>query len=317
MLVVAGVVVLVGAPVLFIVTQEPWLGLDLAGGLRITLLADIESLDPDEHQDWEQGAAQEVIRILEERAQAGLGVQEATVFRKGEDRFVVELPGFTDEQDARDLLRSSGRVDFYWARTVTTFRDDGVTLLRQGRYDHLIITDADEEQVDVFYRRGSADPIVEKSAEWDRMIESWEKILDGEHLAKATPRLDPISSTGDHLINLQFDGEGTRIMGLWGRRVLNRNEWLVAIIDQEIITFARVMRGNLFSRGQSQLTGQFTAKEAKYTANLLNAGTIPVDLSIEDTSRVHPTIGKILFAGAIAFAVVVGVLYLLLGDRKK
>ncbi|MCH8274238.1 MAG: hypothetical protein IH851_05560, partial [Armatimonadetes bacterium] len=113
------VAVLVGASILFNVTQEPRLGLDIAGGLRFTILADIESLNPDELQQWPQ-RAQDVIRTLERRAQAGLGVQEATVFKKGDDRFVVELPGFTDEQEARDLLRASARMDFYWARTVTT-----------------------------------------------------------------------------------------------------------------------------------------------------------------------------------------------------
>ncbi len=160
----------------------------------------------------------------------------------------------------------------------------------------------------MFYRRGAQDPIDKELPEWDQMIESWEKILDGEHLASAAHRQDP-GSPGGYLIDLQFDADGARIMGRWGRKVLNQNEWLVAIRYEEIITFARVLQGNLFSGGRSQLTGSFTLAEAQKTANLLNAGAIPVDLSIEDLSRVNPTIGKqgldqILFAGAVAFAVI-------------
>lgn len=297
MLFVVGLVVLSGV---IIWREKVRLGLDVAGGLRFTIRANTEALTPEERQNWEQSAL-EVVRILERRAQTALGVVEASVFRKGEDRFIVELPGFTDEQEARDILQTSARMDFYWAKTVSTE-------YTQRAYQYAEERDAQGNPVSVFYKRGSDKRITreETPKEWEELIQSWDRVVEGKHLVQAIP--EPWKVT-EYVVLMRFDPEGARALQSWGRRVLNRREWLVAVMDKNIITFARVEDGNTFERGETVLHGNFSANEAKRIADLLNAGAIPVDLAIEDISRVNPTIGQfgldqIKLAGLASFLII-------------
>lgn len=94
---------------------EPRMGLDVKGGFRFTIRADLP-----EGQTLTEEQANRIIGILEGRAQTALGVAESTVTRRGENRFVVELPGFTDEGEAREVINTSARLEFYWARNVVT-----------------------------------------------------------------------------------------------------------------------------------------------------------------------------------------------------
>lgn len=94
---------------------EPRMGLDVKGGFRFTIRADLREGETLSEED-----AAQIIGILEGRAQTALGVAESTVTRRGEKRFVVELPGFTDEGEAREVINTSARLEFYWARNVVT-----------------------------------------------------------------------------------------------------------------------------------------------------------------------------------------------------
>ncbi len=77
------------------------LGLDLQGGSRITLQADVSGLKVDDTQiDEGLNAAKS---IVENRINP-FGVSESTIVRSGKDRLVVELPGVS-AQTARDITR--------------------------------------------------------------------------------------------------------------------------------------------------------------------------------------------------------------------
>ena len=77
------------------------LGLDLQGGSRITLQADVSGLKVDDTQiDEGLDAAKS---IVENRINP-FGVSESTIVRSGKDRLVVELPGVS-AQTARDITR--------------------------------------------------------------------------------------------------------------------------------------------------------------------------------------------------------------------
>ena len=85
---------------------ETKLGLDLQGGLRVEYQAQpVGSKAP--------GAGDlEVIRqIMENRVNAS-GVSEPQVTTQGSDRIVIELPGVSDPQAIRDLVKQTGRLDF-------------------------------------------------------------------------------------------------------------------------------------------------------------------------------------------------------------
>lgn len=294
--------VLVGLSVLVNSTVDPRLGLDVAGGIRFTIRAELDRLSPDERtgEAWVQKANQ-TVQILERRASQSLGVSEANVYRKGSDKFIVELPGISNEVEARQILTTSARLEYYWARNVSTDLDLG------RPYVHDPDKRVDPQRS--FTRRGSSEPIEPRSEEWRRMFERWDLITTGDMLLGAEAELAPNSSSNYQIV-MTFKGEGIESLNAFLSRNLNKKEWIAAVMDDQIVSFAEVQDG--FTRvtgGQMLLTGSFTYAEAKGTADLLNAGALPVDLVEENITSVLPSIGRqalsqILIAGLISFAVI-------------
>src|SRR5213595_1612371 len=82
------------------------LGLDLQGGLRVEYQAQQVGDKIPRPEDME------VIRqIMENRVNAS-GVSEPLVTTQGSDRVVIELPGVSDPNAIRDLVKQTGRLDF-------------------------------------------------------------------------------------------------------------------------------------------------------------------------------------------------------------
>src|SRR4051794_30205220 len=85
---------------------ETKLGLDLRGGLRVEYQAlPVEGKAP-RPEDLE------VIRQIMENRVNATGVSEPQVTTQGSDRIVIELPGVSDPQAVRDLVKQTGRLDF-------------------------------------------------------------------------------------------------------------------------------------------------------------------------------------------------------------
>ena len=86
------------------------LGLDLEGGLRVTL-----EVEPEEGQEVTE-ADLEVTRDVIERRVAGIGVNEPQVRSEiagdGSRRIIVEVPGVSDQAQVRSLVGSTGRLQF-------------------------------------------------------------------------------------------------------------------------------------------------------------------------------------------------------------
>jgi preprotein translocase subunit SecD len=86
------------------------LGLDLKGGIRVTLVAEPESNEPITDADMETA------RTIIERRVAGIGVSEPQVRTEvggdGSQRIVVEVPGVGDPDQVRRLVGSTGQLQF-------------------------------------------------------------------------------------------------------------------------------------------------------------------------------------------------------------
>jgi len=86
------------------------LGLDLQGGLRVTLLAESSGDDP--ITDDQMETARDII----ERRVAGIGVSEPQVRTEtagdGSRQIVVEVPGVSDQDQVRSLVGSTGQLQF-------------------------------------------------------------------------------------------------------------------------------------------------------------------------------------------------------------
>ncbi|MBD3422743.1 MAG: protein translocase subunit SecD [Chitinivibrionales bacterium] len=87
------------------------LGLDLQGGMRLVLEIDRSKLSEDAKKD----VLDRAYTIIENRIN-GLGVAEPSIQKQGKDRIIVELPGLSDEQTAKEVLGSTAQLEFKLVR---------------------------------------------------------------------------------------------------------------------------------------------------------------------------------------------------------
>ena len=87
--------------------QAMKLGLDLRGGMRLVLQVDKSNLNPDESRD----AVDRAKEILRNRVDQ-FGVAEPVIAVQGGDRIVVELPGISDPDRARELIGRTALLEF-------------------------------------------------------------------------------------------------------------------------------------------------------------------------------------------------------------
>ena len=108
------------------------LGLDLKGGLRVTLEAEPASDAPITDEDIE------LARDIIERRVAGIGVTEPQVRTEtagdGSRRIVVEVPGVSeaDQDQVRALVGSTGQLQFIDPQGQTLQRDQDITALLEA-----------------------------------------------------------------------------------------------------------------------------------------------------------------------------------------
>ena len=81
------------------------LGLDLQGGVRLLYQADLEG-----HEDKVQ-AMNGAIGVIERRINV-LGVSEPVINKMGEDQILIELPGVSETEKAKELIGLTALLEF-------------------------------------------------------------------------------------------------------------------------------------------------------------------------------------------------------------
>ena len=125
--------------------------------------------------------------------------------------------------------------------------------------------------------------------------------LTGKDLKKASVTFNP--QTGQPQVALQFSKEGTKKFAEITKR--NVGKIVGIFLDDQPITLPRVNEPIL--NGQAVISGDFTLEEAKNLVIQLNAGALPVSLTIIQQQRIGPTLGqesvrRSAIAGAIGLA---------------
>lgn len=240
------------------------LGLDLSGGTHLLYKADIAALGGSDPTD-----AMNVLRGVIERRVNLFGVSEPTVQTQTstiatgttEHRLSVELPGVTDVSQAIALIGQTPFLEF----KVQSDEPQKVTVDKDG------VLSFNQEQN--FVPTG----------------------LTGKYLAKAF--LEFNQNTGEPTVSLQFNDEGAKLFEDITRKHVGK---VVAIyLDNEVIS-APVVR-EAITGGKAQISGSFTPEEARTLVGRLNAGALPVPISLIATETIGATLGgKAVDAGMYA-----------------
>nr|HPN73390.1 hypothetical protein [Candidatus Omnitrophota bacterium] len=83
------------------------LGLDLQGGMHLVLEVDVSKLEPNAAKD----APQRAIEVIRNRIDQ-FGVLEPVIHLQGENRILIQLPGITDRDRAKDIIGKTAHLEF-------------------------------------------------------------------------------------------------------------------------------------------------------------------------------------------------------------
>lgn len=128
--------------------------------------------------------------------------------------------------------------------------------------------------------------------------------LTGNDLQQTSVTFD--SSTGSPQVQLVFTPEGTKKFADITKR--NVKKRVAIVLDNQVIEAPNV-NGPILT-GNAVITGGFTTEQAKQLSVELNAGALPVPLSVLEQQSIGPTLGslsltKSLFAGVLGFIIIV------------
>ena len=131
--------------------------------------------------------------------------------------------------------------------------------------------------------------------------------LTGKDVQRASVDFDP--QTGQPIVSLQLkSGEPTKKFAEVTSRINKEGSRLLVTLDQDIV-FGPATVSNPITDGKAVLQGNFTTADARKTEKLINAGALPVSVSLVEQRTVGASLGqesiaKSLVAGIIGLTVV-------------
>jgi len=301
------------------------LGLDLVGGLRVLLQAELPpgSFTPSDLQQ----AANNVARRVN-----ALGVGEATVQVVGGDRILVELPGASDCRSAIDTIQQTALLEFVdfsglrgqaeqlvGHRVLTTEQ-----VLEQQRAE-VGITPTPETTAEATPEstaeatpestpeatpestpeaapaatsgtastnpcEGATTTQVEETPRPNPLTnQPFQTVITGAELQAAAAQFGSASRTpqASWFIQFQLKPEAADAFGSFTGSHIGEP---MGIVLDGVLLSAPIIQSQLTTGGV--ITGNFTEQEAKQLALQLRSGALPIPLRVESAERVGATLGQ-------------------------
>lgn len=279
------------------------LGLDLVGGLRVLLKAD---LPPGQYsgEDLRQ-TANNVSRRID-----ALGVSESTIqVLEGSGRILVELPGVHDSCQAIQTIQQTALLEFVDFSNVAGRTGDFVNqkILTTGQVEIQQQREAANASGDAAATdestRSQTSSTSSVSQECEVAItnvdgsssevlvdpttrQPFDTVMTGAGLRAAAALFDQ-QPGGGWLIQFDLNEEGSAVFGPFTRNHINQP---LAIVLDGLVLSAPVIQSELPTGGV--ITGNFTEEEAKTLALQLRSGALPIPLSVETTENVGASLGQ-------------------------
>ncbi len=230
------------------------LGLDLQGGVHIVYQADLSSVAPGGEADAIKG----VVAVLENRINP-LGVTEPLIQKQGNDRILVELPGLSITDKEKESLSRVTQLEF----------GELVTGNETAKWEN---------------ERGKWKPAT-------AVINGEEKELTSRYFKENTfidrDNLDRIE------LHFDWDKEGSQLSEAITGRLIDKPlgifEGDSALLGEDGFPIAPTVQSVITDRGV--ITG-LSLNDATRLSRQLNAGRLPVPLSIIYDQTVSPILGS-------------------------
>lgn len=227
-------------------------GLDIQGGVSVNLSA--TTLDG---SDVTQDQMDEAQAVITSRVNSS-GASAASVQQQGSNSFLVQVPGAEDSQSIIDTLSTTGVLEF--VRVDAIEDEDVVKLIQQG---------------------------IEGMNLKDENIK-YTAFMDGNNVSNVT--VDRPQGSADYAVNLTLDSEGTSEFADVTSELVSTKGQIAILLDGKVECAPAVQ--SAITGGQVQITGNYTSQEANDLKAIINSGSLPVSLNIDQSSIVGPTLGQ-------------------------
>jgi len=239
-------------------------GLDLQGGLRVLLEADLPS-----ETDVTSEQMQTARDIIDKRVN-GLGLTEPLIQIAGGRRILVELPGIGDPQQAVNIIKETGLLEF----------------VQMTRADIATINNGQVLQTDFETASGiQSTPADSVGAAAGPESKVFHTVMTGAELTSAGVVTDQF---GAIKVAIEFDEVGSKIFADY--TAAHIGEPLGIIFDKQMISAPII--NSAIRQGKAVIEGNFTSEEANNLAVQLRYGSLPVPLKFIESKTVGPTLGQ-------------------------
>ena len=255
------------------------LGLDIVGGLRVLLQAELPP------GSFTVEDLREAANSVSRRVNA-LGVGEATVQVQGADRVLVELPGVSDPQAAVDTIRQTALLEFVnfsgLSSQAGSFVGQKILTTQQLLINQQRGTDGTDEVA-----VGVVNPLTGQP---------FETVMTGAGLAAAQASTNPLSQW---YINFELQPDSSELFSQYTGANIGQP---MALVLDGVVLSTPVIQAQL--SGGGVIEGSFTEQEANQLALQLRSGALPIPLRVESAEQVGATLGQESIALSIRAGVI-------------
>jgi preprotein translocase subunit SecD len=206
-------------------------------------------------------AVNSAIETVRRRVDA-LGTTEPSIQRQGEDRILLQVPGFDDPAQLKELVGKTAKLTFHMVDSAMT---------------------ASEAQAGT-PPPGSAVYQSQQPNEPAYLLQI-RSIVSGEDLVDAQPGFDQRSN--EPIVSFRFNSSGAQRFGRVTQENVGRP--FAIVLDDKVIS-APVIREPILG-GSGQISGNFSVQEANNLAILLRSGALPASLVVLEERSVGPSLG--------------------------
>jgi len=270
------------------------LGLDLRGGSSLLLELDVSKLSDKEPLNEAMARAIEIIRNRIDQ----YGVAETSITKQGDKWILVQLPGVSNPQRAEELIGKTAMLEFRIVKNDTTGAEKAFELLETTENPF----DQDGNLIAEIAKFVPAGSQIMRNKEGGYSLVTETVSVTGADLENA--RVVMMSDNGYPSVSFTFNAEGAKKFGQLTGANLNKQ---LAIVLDNTIQSAPVVRARITKQGE--ITGSFSAEEARSLAIVLKAGALPAPVKVIEKKTIGPTLGEDsiksgLFASALALVLI-------------
>ena len=258
---------------------------DIDGGIVFTL-----RLPDKESASIKKMATEQALETIRNRIDE-FGVSEPDIRIQGGDRILLQLPGISDPDRAKDLIGKTAQLTF---QLVDEQNDLQAALAGKPPVGDEILYQVRKDESSGAHSKVPF--LIKKHVE-----------LDGSHLTNARVEFDQFQQPQ---VGIEFSRKGARIF----ERITgaNVNKRLAIVLDKNVYSAPNIQ--DRISGGKARITGRFTLEEATDLAIALRAGSLPAPVKIIEERTVGPTLGadsvrmgliSMLVGGALVIAFMV------------